>query len=51
MTVPVTPLVVMVLGLAAYGLGEGKLAEVGRVMFFAGLLAFLLGATGHALRF
>ena len=38
-------LIVAVIGVLMYALCEnGKLQEIGRLMFFAGLLAFLIGA-------
>lgn len=41
----VLPLLVAVVGLLMYALSANpKLVEIGRIMFFAGLLAFLLGA-------
>ncbi len=37
-------LLVAVIGLLMYALSaNGKLVEIGRIMFFCGLLAFLLG--------
>ena len=41
----VLPLLICVIGLLMYALSANpKLVEIGRIMFFAGLLAFLLGA-------
>ncbi len=40
-------LLVTLLGALAYGLStNGKIQELGRLAFFAGLLAFLFGAAG-----
>lgn len=39
------PLLVSIIGLLIYALAkDGKVTEIGRIMFFAGLLAFLLQA-------
>ncbi len=49
MTVYLSLLVALV-GALVYGFASnGKLAEIGRIMFFVGLLAFVLGLPGHAL--
>lgn len=41
------PLLVCIVGLLVYILStQGKVAEVGRLMFLAGLLAFLFGSPG-----
>jgi Na+/phosphate symporter len=41
----VLPLLICVIGLLMYALSANpKLVEIGRIMFFVGLLAFLLGA-------
>jgi Na+/phosphate symporter len=41
----VLPLLIAIIGLLMYALSaNSKLVEIGRIMFFAGLLAFLLGA-------
>jgi len=42
------PLLVCVIGLLMYALCTNpKLQEVGRIMFWTGLLAFLIGGVGH----
>lgn len=44
MIIIVTSLVVLIAGVLMYALSANpKLVEIGRLMFFAGLLAFLLG--------
>ncbi len=41
-------LIVLVVGLLMYALAANpKLVEVGRVMFWTGLLSFLMGAATH----
>jgi hypothetical protein len=41
------PLLIAIVGALMFGLcANGKLVEIGRLMFFAGLLAFLLSPTG-----
>jgi hypothetical protein len=44
-------LAIALIGLLVYALvqNNGKVAEIGRIMFFCGLLAFLLGAVGGKL--
>ena len=43
-------LLVALAGVLAYALSANpKIQEIGRISFFAGLLAFLLGFAGHAL--
>jgi Na+/phosphate symporter len=43
-------LLVALVGVLMYALCTNpKLQEIGRISFFAGLLAFLLGFAGHAL--
>lgn len=43
------PLLVALLGALLYGLAaSGKVQELGRIMFFCGLLVFLLAIGGHA---
>lgn len=38
------PLLVAIIGLLMYALAkDGKVVEIGRIMFWVGLLAFLLG--------
>jgi hypothetical protein len=45
------PLLVALVGILMYALSANpKLVEIGRIMFFAGLLAFLLGATPAMLK-
>lgn len=46
-------LLVALIGVLMYGLVKtnGELKEIGRIMFFSGLLAFLLGAAGHVFSF
>lgn len=39
-------LAVLIIGLCIYGLTVGKAVEIGRLMFFAGLLAVLFHASG-----
>ena len=42
------PLLVALLGALLYGLAaSGKAQELGRIMFFCGLLVFLLEVGGH----
>lgn len=44
-------LLVALVGVLTYALsGNPKLVEIGRISFFAGLLAFLLLAASHSLR-
>jgi hypothetical protein len=45
------PLLISIIGLLMYVLAkEGKIVEIGRIMFWTGLLAFLLsGGAGHAI--
>jgi len=51
MTVPFVPAVFAVLGLLIYALSSnGKAAEIGRIMFFCGLLAALFAMGGRAFR-
>lgn len=48
------PVLVALIGVLMYGLVKAntELKEVGRIMFWTGLLAFLLsGGAGHALSF
>lgn len=48
MTIYFTLLVALV-GLLMFALASpSKVQEIGRIMFWTGLLAFLLGYTGHA---
>ncbi len=43
-------LLVLVIGALVYGLSSNpKVAEMGRIAFFSGLLAFLLGSAGRFL--
>ena len=43
-------LLVALVGVLMYALSANpKLQEIGRISYFAGLLAFLLGFSGHAL--
>lgn len=42
-------LLVAVIGLLIYVLSAGKLAEIGKLMFACGLLAFLFGAASGRL--
>jgi hypothetical protein len=46
------PLLIAIIGLLMYILSEKpKVAEVGRIMFWTGLLAFMLGGgPGHAIQ-
>lgn len=47
----VLPLLVAVIGLLMYVLASNpKVVEVGRIMFWTGLLAFLLGGAGHLIQ-
>ncbi len=42
-------LIIAVIGLLMYALaGNGKVVEIGRIMFWTGLLAFLLGGGASA---
>jgi Na+/phosphate symporter len=42
------PLIVSVVGLLMYALSkDAKVSQIGRDMFWVGLLAFLLGYSGH----
>jgi len=45
----VFPLLIAVIGLLMYALaGNAKVVEIGRIMFWTGLLAFLMGGgVGH----
>ena len=43
------PLLISLIGLILYATSNTKLAEIGRIMFFAGLLAFLLGYHGQTI--
>jgi hypothetical protein len=43
MIVTVTPLVVALLGLVLHHVATGKWSEDGRILFFCGMLAVLLG--------
>lgn len=47
MIVILLPLLVAVVGLLMYALAAGKLVEVGRIMFWCGLLATLLHLNAH----
>jgi len=45
-------LLVALIGVLAYALStNGKVQEIGRIAYAFGLLAFLLGAAGHAFSF
>jgi hypothetical protein len=44
------PILVALVGLALYGLGSGKVAEIGRLLFFAGVLVALLHTSAGAIR-
>jgi hypothetical protein len=46
MTISITLLVLMLIGLLIYAFTAGKLSEVGRIMFFCALLALCFGAGG-----
>ena len=44
------PLLIAIVGLLMYALSaNGKVQEIGRIMFWVGLLAFLLDFPGHGL--
>lgn len=43
------PVIVVIVGLALYGLTEGKPSEAGRIMFAFGLLVTLLTVAGTRL--
>jgi hypothetical protein len=43
------PLAFAIVGLLLYGLGNGKIAEVGRILFFCGALVTTMSMTGRAL--
>jgi Na+/phosphate symporter len=45
------PLLVALGGLLLYGFGKDKLVEVGRLMFFAGLLVTLFEVAPHVVNF
>lgn len=45
------PLVIMVVGALLFGLTSGKVQEMGKMTFFAGILAFALHATALKLPF
>lgn len=50
MNISIAPLLVAVIGLLVYALStNAKVAELGRIAFFAGLLAALI-SSGHALK-
>ena len=40
---------VMLIGAIVYGLANGKASELGRIAFFCGLLAVLLGHPGNVI--
>ena len=40
-------IVLMLLGLGLYTIGNGKVAEIGRVVFFCSLLVFLAAVSDH----
>jgi Na+/phosphate symporter len=42
-------LLISLIGLVLYVASNTKLAEIGRIMFFAGLMAFLLGYHGQSI--
>jgi Na+/phosphate symporter len=44
------PLLVAFAGALLYGFAKDKLAELGRIAFGCGLLAFLITAGGHTLK-
>lgn len=45
------PLLISIVGLLMYALSANpKVVEIGRIMFWTGLLAFLLGGAGHLLK-
>lgn len=46
MTITIGLLVLIVVGLALYALGTAKISEIGRIVFFCALLAFLF-STPH----
>jgi hypothetical protein len=46
MTISITLLVLMLVGLLIYAFAQGKLSEVGRIMFFCALLALCFGGGG-----
>jgi hypothetical protein len=42
----VLDLIVLIVGLLIYALAAGKTAEIGKILFFCGTLAFLLAFRG-----
>lgn len=51
MTIPITPLVLIIIGALLWAFARPpKLAEAGKIIFAAGVLALALGMTGHPLR-
>lgn len=49
MLIVLSPLIVCLIGLVIYIIaGNPKVSEVGRIMLWTGLLAFLLGGVSHA---
>lgn len=48
MTITIGLLVLILVGLALYFIGTAKFSEVGRIIFFCVLLAFLL-TSGHTI--
>jgi hypothetical protein len=44
MTIAIFPLLVGLTGLLMWIFGRGKVAEIGKIMFFCGLLAFCMAS-------
>lgn len=51
MAIAIIPIVVLIIGLLAYALSDNaKIAEMGRLMFFAGLLVALFVFARHIVK-
>jgi len=51
MVIAILPFVVCIIGALVYALAaNGKASEMGRLAYFAGLLALVLSLAGHVLR-
>lgn len=51
MLTAIVPLIVLIAGALLYGLTNGKPAEIGKIMFFCGLLALCLAMSNKAVHF
>jgi hypothetical protein len=49
MTITLMPVLFMLVGGALLGFASGKLQDIGRMLFFAGALAFALSQSAHVL--